>query len=493
MSALHSRRVVNAIVKTYHDFAENTSIHGLRYTVEEKSSSCEKVAWVLIVFMGVVGSLFMLNLFWNRFESTPTRSTIVDQYAPVSDSPFPSVTICPNRALISNKFTAFVSTLTKLTEEMIEFFETSKFNKTDVVNLLMSNGHNDVVSILNVVSQTCDEMLSNCLWNNEKQNCGEIFKNVSSSRGNCCVYNYQPKTFLRTYSFGLFTGLSVTIDPMVKQRYTSVSKYFGVKISVNHPYNYLFVGDLSKIVPPGRQVLFQLSSTHYTCSNDVHKLTIQQRNCVFLDEVHLNFFPKYSKENCIAECYVKNYLRNCNCIPHYYGLKSISNINIEPKNQFLIIIVGEVRLWEKNQYSCDSCQPQCETVNYNLLATSTVLVPELTSVEENKNIEELIYLNVYFTGTEETVLLRDTTTSVLYLLSSFGGIFSLFLGCSFISGLEILYCVFVRFFINLRSFNEVAQKPKLKFESNLKLTQFAYHGAHGNDKVFSIYRNTYLE
>lgn len=52
-------------------------------------------------------------------------------------------------------------------------------------------------------------------------------------------------------------------------------------------------------------------------SEDVAKLTPQERNCFFEDERTLELFNFYSKQNCEHECQSFAFAQRCGCVPFY--------------------------------------------------------------------------------------------------------------------------------------------------------------------------------
>lgn len=89
------------------------------------------------------------------------------------------------------------------------------------------------------------------------------------------------------------------------------------------------------------------------------------------------------------------------------------------------------------------------------------------------------------------------TGRVFPFTASFGGIFSLFLGCSFISGAEILYYLFIRFAIYLKDVNRIKPKKRERLQrsevllksKNFPRIQQVYHGQPDAEiAIYSIYR-----
>lgn len=92
---------------------------------------------------------------------------------------------------------------------------------------------------------------------------------------------------------------------------------------------------------------------------------------------------------------------------------------------------------------------------------------------------------------------KGETGCVFLFIASFGGIFSLFLGCSFISGAEILYYLFIRFAIYLKDVNRIKPKKTERLQrsevllksKNFPRIQQVYHGQPDAEiAIYSIYR-----
>lgn len=45
------------------------------------------------------------------------------------------------------------------------------------------------------------------------------------------------------------------------------------------------------------------------------------RGCAFQNEVTLDYFKIYSQSSCLLECYMKNVINHCGCIPFYFQRK----------------------------------------------------------------------------------------------------------------------------------------------------------------------------
>ncbi|XP_017780491.1 PREDICTED: sodium channel protein Nach-like, partial [Nicrophorus vespilloides] len=140
---------------------------------------------------------------------------------------------------------------------------------------------------------------------------------------------------------------------------------------------------------------FQITGTSIEDSEEVQMLPVDQRECVYEHEVKLKYFNGYSDNNCLTECEINEYIAQC--------------------------------------------EPLCG----------------LEHLKENMTLSEITMINIYFSNDVFTILQRDIVTGSIYLMSSLGGTFSLFLGCSFTSAFEILYYLSIRFLINLKVFKKI--------------------------------------
>ncbi|XP_034239531.1 sodium channel protein Nach-like [Thrips palmi] len=81
-------------------------------------------------------------------------------------------------------------------------------------------------------------------------------------------------------------------------------------------------------------------------------------------------------------------------------------------------------------------------------------------VSKNLNATDRCLLHVYFDTHTSVLLVNDLVSNTVQLMSSFGGIFSLFLGCSFMSAVEVLYFFTVRLWLLVRGVGS-AEMPSM--------------------------------
>lgn len=98
---------VRALTQTAMDFCRETTLHGIKHVVvdiQELGSSYSRdkrisklvslVIWVSACVMGAVFAIVLMGLVWDRFQTTPTITTVETNNYPIWNVPFPAVTIC---------------------------------------------------------------------------------------------------------------------------------------------------------------------------------------------------------------------------------------------------------------------------------------------------------------------------------------------------------------------------------------------------------------
>lgn len=77
----------------WRDFASNTTLHGLRYTVQKELSIPRRAIWLLFLLIAAAAYTFYGTIAVLKFMARPTK-TVITQEAPMGGLQFPAVTIC---------------------------------------------------------------------------------------------------------------------------------------------------------------------------------------------------------------------------------------------------------------------------------------------------------------------------------------------------------------------------------------------------------------
>ncbi|XP_047122151.1 uncharacterized protein LOC124805627 [Schistocerca piceifrons] len=102
-------------LKMLKNYCLNTTIHGLRYFVEEDRHIVERAFWLVCVAVSWVCAVLLVQEAWYAFRYNPINF-VVQPAEPGSATPFPSVIICPrdNRPVIKKFAKRYLKTKSKM-------------------------------------------------------------------------------------------------------------------------------------------------------------------------------------------------------------------------------------------------------------------------------------------------------------------------------------------------------------------------------------------
>ncbi|XP_021937906.1 sodium channel protein Nach-like [Zootermopsis nevadensis] len=410
--------------------------------------------------------------------------------------PFPAVTLCNANRIFRSKAEAVVSKLSlpehMSSEDALQRLSVlgelidpnperiSQFSKDEIAELqkIIDDHKYTVRDLMRMLGQSCEELLVRCMWEGSILNCSELFTERKSYDGFCCSFNYRGvvetltndgrKTlsvpaqnevrYTRYYSHRM--GLTVLVDPAAHDYFVATMFSVGIRMLVHGSDDFPDDTATEKVLPVGRELLFRVTPTSGYCTEAVRQLDPSARKCVFESEMKLKYFPVYSEINCITECRMDYTIHYCNCSHFYYhntGAIRLCDLNDLPCLKRYYYRMGS------DATPCD-CPPLCNNVDYDVQASSGdfkakefQITPFFTNIT---NVTGRTLFHFYFGNHVSIRTRRDVINSWTDLLSSLGGIFSLFLGCSFMSGVEVLYFFTLRLFVRLR--RGQMEQPTLK-------------------------------
>ena len=75
-----------------------TTVHGFRYVVEGRNRF-EQILWIIFIIGGFGYSTYRIYNSYEYWESHPVETTIDQVGVPVTELPFPTITVCDTNAL----------------------------------------------------------------------------------------------------------------------------------------------------------------------------------------------------------------------------------------------------------------------------------------------------------------------------------------------------------------------------------------------------------
>ncbi|XP_049870287.1 pickpocket protein 28-like [Pectinophora gossypiella] len=422
-------------------FLETSSIHGLNHLVAARRHPLEILLWFTVVGLSVFGSIYLSRTTWIRYQYSPTVVSM-DRDMFAWNTTFPCVTICPNTKLDEKKLESYVQSSPETDKETLELFIRRLSNATyenfedipdyegippdQYMNLLLelTRGFRPTLTIgaagisLNIVPTITEMGL-----------CYAINSRVA-------VYN--TPSYWAENRWDVITAHNQTffvhpLDGEVFAQVINLSTSYNVYI-----HGPLEVPDISTKRQHSAQdfymKLYVTALTVYTAP-DAARLSVSQRRCRFPHDNNLQHNAVYSYNMCRMECRIKLSLKYCQCIPHFYrrigdekicdvkGLKCLSKYKEE-----LYKLQNQTT---KKKVNC-GCYPICDDVNY--VIQSNVLQEWFLGTNLQWGI--VTYPRMRYR--------RDIIFGFTDVLVAVGGMAGLFLGCSVLSFMEIVYFLSLR-------------------------------------------------
>ncbi|KAJ2954287.1 hypothetical protein O0L34_g2536 [Tuta absoluta] len=217
------------------------------------------------------------------------------------------------------------------------------------------------------------------------------------------------------------------------------------QVFIDNAYNIADIDSPVRVVNPSSEVLIALSPERTYTTAGIRTFSPQDRQCYFSDEVQIGNFRQYSYHNCIAHQRVDTIKAVCDCVPFYFQLKEnhrTCNFNdLDCLQGFIGNYINRTRSGKSHEQHL-VCLPECEHYDYPLEVA-------LGKLATNVQLEELPFfsdvpldnhslVNVFFNDLVSTRYRRDVYLNWQNLLASFGGLLSLMLGFTLISGFDLI-------------------------------------------------------
>ncbi|KAL2716679.1 sodium channel protein Nach-like isoform X1 [Vespula squamosa] len=474
--------------KTLQDFTNSSSLHGVKYLGMQAivTNYIGKFLWLSTIITGIVGPILnnpsadmMLKKLWQHLEKNPTEFFIETFHAPIFLAAFPAITICPNvptmletqmdimqdiklpanmsieEAMFFVRYGAQII-VQKLDDERLRKF-----------NAFLRENQWQLIDFLRILNP-CETMIESCWWDKKKINCTDYIKQSYTDKGICCSYNYylehlmkynirfQEMPVLRTAHSGLNSGLTIIFnrDLFVEDNKTEIKNFVNtikLLVYVHHTLIYPNAETVGYTLQKEEGLMLSVKPIiKKKPSNFYHKYIngILQAECVSNSKKsELRFFIEYQQSNCFVNCLITNIYNACGCLLYNYApmanYTSLPLCELEDTN----CLYKYMKRKKSMNYGNCLCVNLCDDTTYEISSIKYLLKETQLSVSpiyQHLSASQTI-LNVYW-KMDFFMIIKTKSTSIGWKnIAEVGGIFSLFLGCSIISIVEILYFVYLFF------------------------------------------------
>ncbi|XP_071050746.1 sodium channel protein Nach [Onthophagus taurus] len=445
-------------------FFQNCTLHGVKYLTEKGRPLSERIIWFLCVAIAAVTATIIIVSLWEKFQTNPTITGLDTDFHDWEVA-FPAITVCPSAPIDIEAITNYIKTYETAKVSLYFFSKTKKTVSVTKYELKMFDDEfytgdifiSDSMDLRDFAMQfvkSCENVFTECIWKSESYVCCDGFFPIFTEIGFCYTFNS------RHYEMNVQRNGSKIINfdkKYIKETDIKWSLKFNLEPPTNSSSIPIFIHNSDEV--PGLEIKrqhlwtgkvdkisFSVKQTYTT--EDARQLTTKQRHCVFEDEQKLLIDHIYTFSACTRECRMRNSMKFCNCVPHFYP---------RIDNHFKHCTLKQLKCVEENSddiQNVDKCL--C------LLGCSNTVY----EVEKfNENLESTS-LETEFVSWPMVRYKREVLFGWVDLLVSFGGIAGLFLGFSLLSAVEIVYYFVIRAWCMLRM--EKEELKRVQRDANLK-------------------------
>ncbi|XP_017098262.2 pickpocket protein 11 [Drosophila bipectinata] len=412
---------VAALRRTTVEYFRKTSLNGFGLLYFLRRRKIQRLFWFSFIAFGI---LFASYAVFAMILAFLNYSTVIDlsQVEVLEEQlPLPELRICSGYRFSRRSMHRYAEELGHLSNKSQDywleklpylsgFYDSLAVKSEDIEELKGPLASTNITALLKKLSPSCRSLILRCEMNHLSTSCSELFGLELTTEGNCCVLKKENLTG----ELSLFLDSSRE-DAFPLKGETALGFTF-------HTPNWL--GRAS--VGPGEVAVLELEVTQLQGNSQLKDYSTRKRGC---------YFPQESspRDRCLDECRIKAHLINCQCVPYPFELKNPHQKHCTLGEISCLQLVEEN--WSPSQ--CPECLPYCNQMFYRLhKSVLGNLHPWRTKV------------SIYFRKPHRRVYETIQLYRWYHILSNIGGVLGICIGCSFISGFELIYFVVFRLWSN---------------------------------------------
>ncbi|KAK4873970.1 hypothetical protein RN001_013330 [Aquatica leii] len=490
-------------------YCSATSIHGTQYLGERGRSLIERLFWILVITAVSTLCVILIVKTYKKWVTSPVIVTFATTETPISNIPFPSITICPEVKTDPDIFNYTDVYVKRMMKKKLHYFEKQMEQSISLVcqenDLPFGDfsGYNDFIEddgvyLLITSAPELDPIgISAVSWKGDKKKPDDYLDFLFTREGVCYNFNMlnvedilrDPEEYsqnvskkvnkIRGWSLdGGYPKISVNDSYPRRTVFTGLDGGFsfnamfvngshldyvcgdslqGFKVVLHHPADWPNL-DKHFRVPLDEAVHVGIKPRLTTISDELKSYSPENRKCYLSDEKRLLYFKVYTQNNCMEECFANYTLKKCDCQAFY--MPKFHDGPICGPGKRKCIEESKINYIEVDGDKC-ACLPSCTYLEYDLELTQTnwnwhaafdvLRKTGLSSTIEIDNIH-LSRLAVYFKDMQFLSAERHELYGIVDFLSNVGGLLGLFIGFSFTSCIEIIYFCTLRLWCNYKKY-----------------------------------------
>ncbi|XP_017070829.1 pickpocket protein 11 [Drosophila eugracilis] len=420
-------RLATAYQRTVVEYFRKTSLNGFGLLYFIRKRRIQRIFWFLFISFGIIFAGYAVFSMILEFLSYSTLADLSELKVLEEEMEYPKLKICSGYRLSHRKMLNYAAELVSSGNKSVEFwlsklaliegyFDDFSVKEEEVFGLNSLLTVKNITSLLLSLTPACESLILRCEKNQISTNCTNLFILEAGSQGNCCVLSKE----------NLTGELSLFLDSSQEDAYPLKDNLPGFSLHVPS-----WQGRMS--LNPGERAAVEIEVMELLGNTQLEEYAIGKRGCYFPQEGE-------SREKCLHECRIKATLINCQCVPYPVEFSKENFKQCSLENITCLQLIEEN--WSPSQ--CPQCLPLCNEQIYRL----------------KKQIQGYLHpwrseLSFKF----KTPRRQLYKTNILYhwyqMLSNVGGVLGICIGCSFISGFELIYFMVFRLWSNYLRQSEI--------------------------------------
>ncbi|XP_020800113.1 pickpocket protein 28 [Drosophila serrata] len=414
-------RIVAAFNRTVVEYFRKTSLNGFGLLYFIRKRRIQRIFWFLFISLGIIFASYAVFAMILEFLSYSTVTDLSEIEALEEELPFPELQICSGYRFSHRKMQNYAEELSKTNNNsqnyymkelslLSAYFDPLSVKLEEVENVSNLLSKENITALLLNLSPSCERLILRCSINQLAANCTELFTLSLGNKGNCCVLKKE----------NLTGEMKLFLDSSNEDEFPLADNFPSFSIHIPS-----WLGRIT--INPGEMSAIEIEVMELQGNPQLKQYSIQKRGCYFPQE-------SISREKCLNECRIKASLINCQCVlPFPIQLSNIQQKYCTLANISCLQLVEEN--WSPSQ--SPKCLPLCNQLVYRL----------------TKRVQGHLHpwrseLNIKFKTPRRQLYKTDNLYPWYQMLSNVGGVLGVCIGCSLISGFELIYFMVFRFWFN---------------------------------------------